>query len=88
MIEAQTVQPSLTTPRVSKTYLTPQDAASYGGVATIDHETFTAMIPYLSFRDNVVVLTGQTMVVQSPVKTSDSGPGRGNGLYTQRNDSY
>ena len=74
MIEAQTVQPSLTTPRVSKTCLTPQDTTSYVGVTTRDHEIFTAMIPYLSFGDNVVVLAGQTTVVQSPAKTSDSGP--------------
>jgi hypothetical protein len=60
VIEAQTVQPSLTTPRVSKNYLTPQDIASYMGVTTRDREIFTAMIPYLSLRDNVVVLVGQT----------------------------
>ena len=74
MIEAQTVQPSLTTPRVSKTCLTPQGTTSYVGITTSDHEIFSAMIPYLSLRDNVVMLAGQTTLVQSPAKTSDSGP--------------
>ena len=60
MIEAQTVQPSLTTPRVSKTYSHRRILLSYRSGTTRDHEIFTTIIPYLSLMGNVVVSGGGT----------------------------
>jgi hypothetical protein len=68
VIEAQTVQPSLTTPRASRTHSHRRILLSYRGGTTRDHEIFSTIIPYLSLRGNVVVLARGIVVSSKPGK--------------------
>jgi hypothetical protein len=68
VIEAQTVQPSLTTPRVSKTSSHRRILLSYWSGTTRDHEIFDTIIPYLFMRGNVVVLAMEVVACSQPGK--------------------